>query len=1037
MNIPEFSVRHSVTVLMMILIIVVLGAISLSRLTIELIPDLSYPVATVVIGYEGVASEDIETLVTKPVEGAVSKVKNVKTVNSTSQEGVSMVMVEFEWGTNIDFAAQDMRDQIDLIEEFLPEDIDHPVVIKFDPAMMPAIAYGITGERDLRSLRTLVKDDIKDRLERVEGIASAMLMGGLEREIQVRINRHKLEAYNLSLDQVVRILRYENLNLSGGHITEAYTEYILRSMGEYKNLDEMRNTAIAVRGGTPIYLRDIAQVSDTYKEIRSCGRTNRKGSVILLLLKESGANTVQAVEGVKREVERLKRELPRDIEFTPVLDQERLTKLAVSNTGQAALWGGLIAILVVFLFLRNWRPTITVGLAIPISIMATFIPIYFIGYSLNIITLGGLALGVGMLLSNAIIVIENIFRYLEEGKTRADAAIGGTSEVGMAITASTLTTLAVFLPLLYTTGVAGRLVRGLALTVSFSLFASLFVALTIVPMMASKIFKKRERKEEYEAHFGERYFERFKYWYKKFLVWALRYRGKTILIVGMVFILSMLLTLFIGKEFMSSMDHGLCITRLEMPVGTSLEETDRVAGGIEEIILKESEVEAAAAFVGLSEESKLAGAFGFGMAGVNEAQIMGKLKEKKYRSRSTKEIEDSIRVRLPKIEGAKIEFIDLAKRMLNPGASKTPVDIKVFGKDLVILKRISDEIAEGIKDIEGVCDVDTTLRRGKPELQIRLDREKAARLGITAGMLASTVETAAKGKVATQFRTGGDEFDIRVKFREEDRRTRKDIENIVITSPLGRQFYLRQIAHISKGKGPVQLFRENQTRKVSVTANVSGRDLGSIMNDIRTKVSQLSLPQGYFIEYGGEYERMRETFISLGGVFILAILLVYMIMAAQFESLVHPFTVIFTVPLALIGVVWGLFIAGYTLSLASLIGIIILVGVVVNNGIVLVDYVNKLRERGLNKEEALIRGATTKLRAIVLATSTAILGMVPMFLSRAEGSEMRSPMALSVIGGLLVSTILLLIVVPVLYSLFDDWAHRGRKKAAMMLHGEE
>ncbi len=1035
MKIPEFSVHRPVTVSMFILMIVVLGGISFIRLPIELMPDLTYPVAAVITSYEGVASEDVETLITKVIESAVSKVKNVKTVSSTSQEGLSIVVVECEWGTNIDFAAQDMRDAIGVVRDYLPSEIDDPIVLKFDPSMIPVIAYGIVGKRSLRDLRSLVKDEIKDRIEMVDGVASAMIMGGREREIQVLLDRAKVESLGIPLQQVVAKLRYENLNLSGGHLTQGHTEYLLRTLGEFENIAQIINTVVAVQNGNPVYIRDIATVADTHKEVRNDSRVNRQNGIILSVIKESGANTAEVVSAVKKQVAALREELPPDIEFYIALDQGALTEKIVSCTGQDALWGGLIAAILILLILRNWRPTLTIALSIPLSILGTFVVVYAFDFTLNTMTMSGLALGVGMLVSNAIIVIENIFRHMEEGKNRFEAAIDGTSEVGMAIAASTFTTIAVFLPMFFATGIAGKLSRGLALTVAVSLLASLFVALTLVPMMASKIFRLRTRKQGNDSRKDKRGV--VSKIYGSLLQWALRHRWKVTLASFAVFAGSLALVPLVGTEFMPAIDTSLVIIKVEMPVGTELDETRHVVQQIEDIMADEGGLDVVCSFTGVLVGAKMEAAFGMSNIGVNEAQIFAHAVDKDKRKRTTMEIQDSIRRKLPNIKGAKIEFMDLARMITSAGTGQIPIEVKIFGKDIIKLEQIANNLVADCKDIEGLYDVDTTLRRGKPELHFKIDREKASQMELSVGQIASTVRAAFEGQVATLYRTGGDEFDLRVKYQENDRKTLQDVEDILVAAPLGSQHRLSDIAEISKGEGPVRLFRENQKRKASVTGNFSGRDLGSILADIKSKVAKVDFPQGYFVEYGGEIKRMRETFFSLGAAFILSVLLVYMVMAAQFESLVHPFGVIFTVPLGLIGVILLLLFTGNTLSLPSLLGMIILAGIVVNNGIVLVDYINQLRARGMARDEAIVRGGITKMRAMLLTAAVAIVGMTPMAISTGEGAEMRAPIALSVIGGMIVSTFLMLVIIPTVYSILDEIARKAKRRTAEILHGEE
>ncbi len=1021
MKLTDFSVERPVTVLMIALIIVVLGGLFFSKLGLDLLPDIKYPMVSVVTTYPGVASEDIEELLTKPIEDVVSTIKGVKSVKSFSQEGLSVVMVEFNWGTDLDLAAQDIRDKLDLIQDFLPSDADRPLVVKLDVGAMPVLGYGVTSKSlDTLKLRHLLEDNIKDKLERLDGVASVQIMGGQEREILVSLDKALLESYGLTQSQVVQVLRQENVNISGGHIIEGIQEFTLRTIGEYKNLEEIKNTVLCVRGETPVYLKDVAEVKDTHKEERSYSRTNKKDSVLLLVNKQSGSNTKEVADQVIKELPKLKKNLPSDIEFSLVFDQSRIIKKATGSVTQSGIIGALLAGLLIFLFLRNWRPTLAIITAIPLSLLATFIPLYIAGYTLNIMTLGGLALGIGMMVDSAIVVIENIYRHLEQGKEQKEAAKVGASEVGMAITASTLTTIAVFFPLTLGGGIAGQVSRGLALTVSFSLFASLFVALTIVPMMASKLFKKRTA-EEYKKVSGSQRFEKVKNYYRKILTWALEHRKKTILITVGLLILTVSLIPFIGTEFIPLGDRPTLILQLKMPPGTSLEETSKVVGQIEDVILKLKDVDSVSSFGGLYEGGKMDVGMGFGSSEVNEATIMIKLKDKKDRQFSSQEIQEIIRKNLPKIREAEISFMDMSQQMLG---GSSPVEIKIFGKDLSRLKEIGNEIAKKISKIEGIRDAKSSLVESKPEIAIKIDREKAAHLGLSLGQIGATVRNSMQGVVATKLRRAGEEIDIRVRYRPEYRQDIEDIKRITIFSPLGKPILLGQVAEISKKQGPVKIDREDQSRVVLVTANVVDRDIGSIVKDIKKELADYSLPTGYFIEYGGSYKQMQDSFKVLTGALILAILLVYMVMASQFESLVYPFIVMFEIPLAFIGVGWALFITRQTLSLTSFMGIIMLAGIVVNNAIVLIDYVNQLRKKGMDTLNALIEGGTTRLRPILITSLTTIFGILPMALSQQEGSEMMRPMAITVIGGLLVSMMLTLVVIPVIYGLVESISHR-------------
>ncbi len=1024
MNLPKFSVDKPVTITMMVLIIIVFGFISFTRLGLDMLPDIEFPVVSVVTSYSGVTSEDIEDVLTKPIEDAVATVKDVKTIKSISQEGTSIVMIEFDSGTKIDFAAQDVRDKIGLIEDYLPQDANKPLVVKMDVGAMPVLGYGVTCDSlNTLELKKILEDNIKDKIERLDGVATMEISGGQKREILIKLNKQLVESYNLTQSQIVQVLRGENINLSGGFIEQGLLELPVRTVGEFKNLDEIKNTVLIVRNDMPIYLHDVADVIDTHKEIRSYSRTNKKDSLLLMINKQSGANTTQVAESIKKELPKLKKFLPKDTEFSLVMDQSRLIKTSTKSVTQSGLIGGLLAIIIIYIFLRNWRPTIAIALAIPLSLIATFIPLYAVGYTLNLMTLGGLSLGIGMLVDNSVVVIENIYRHLEKTGKRRKAAITGSNEIALAITAATLTTIAVFLPMSLGSGVAGQLSRGLSLTIIFALSASLFVALTLVPMIASKIFKKREEVKDYKKASGENRFLKLQNAYKKILIWSLKNRLKTILITVSLLILTVATIPFIGTEFMPESDQGLMILQIEMPVGTSLKQTDKVTRLVETVIYEKvgENIMSATSLIGQNDDMAEGASMGMS-GGINESKVLIMLKDKEKRKLSNSQIIEIVRQNKPSIKGLKISSMDMSSAMM--GGANTPIEIKIFGKDLEVLQKVSDNIANDIKNINGVRDIDTTLSQGKPELSITIDRKRASYLGLTVGQIGSLVKNSMQGSVATKFRQGGEETDIRVRYNETDRDSIKKIENLTIASPFGGQIPLKQVAKISYDNGPIKINREDQLRVVSVTSNILDRDVGSVVKDIKDKLKNFDMPSGYFIEYGGSYKQMQDTFGTLALALVLGVLLVYMVMASQFESLIHPFIVMFELPLAFIGVGLALFITGQSLSLPSFMGIIMLAGIVVNNAIVLVDYVNQLRKKGMNKFDALVEGGTTRLRPILITSITTILGMLPMALARQEGSEMMKPMAIAVIGGLLVSTILTLVVIPVIYSLVEKFSKR-------------
>ncbi len=1021
MKIPEFSVNRKVTTSMLAMILVVLGVLAYTQLGLDFFPELEFPTVSVITTYQGVAPKDIENTITRPLEQVVNTVSGVKNVSSTSSEGVSVIMVELEWGTNLDFAAQDIRDQIGIYASYLPEDASDPLVVKFDISQMPMVFWGVTGDRPVNELKEIIEEEVAMRIERIEGVASSQVFAAETREIQVNIDKPALESRKISLQQVIQVLRMENLNLPAGHVVERHQEFLIRTRGEYDSLNDIRSIVVgATESGQPIYLSDIAVVEDTLKESRYMARIQQESGVYLMVSKRSGANTVITAEAAKQELDRIKRNLPQDINFYVAMDQSDMIQQVIRQTGNNALVGGVLAIIFILLFLRNWRPTVTIALAIPLSIITTFIAFYAAGYTINLLTLGGLALGIGMLVDNAVVVIENIFRHMEEGKKRDNAAKKGASEVGMAITASTLTTIAVFFPMMFASGITGKLTRGLALAIAFSLVASLFVALTIIPLVASLIFKVNNKKDSPNQRKKRVQFERFRQFYRGLLHAALKHRGWVLAGAVLVFLLSFILVPFIGTEFMPASDRDMILLQVKMPVGTALEETNRVTVMVEELMLEEPGVDIVSAQIGSQAEDDPADtAGGFSPSGPHEALLWVGLVSQEDRELSDLEILERIRAKLPRLKNVKFESIDMSQMMM--GGAMAPVEVKIFGDEIDRLKSIADNVVAQIHDVEGLRDVTHSLSEGRPEYQINIDRDKASQMGLSVAQVANTVQTASLGSVATHFREGNDEFDVRVRFQKEFRDDLKDIKNIPVITPMNTTVRLDQVAEVSRGEGPVQIARENQARVVTVSANIAGRDLGSIMEDVisRTVGIDAGLPTGYFIEYGGQYEDMQQAFTTMILVFLMATLLVYMIMASQFESFLHPFVIMFTIPLSFIGVILALVIAGKTISLISLIGFIILAGIAVNNGIVMVDYINQLKQRGMDIKEAILEGCMVRLRPVLITALTTIMGMVPMAISTSAGSEMRSPMAVAVIGGLVATTLLTLFIIPVLYSIFE------------------
>jgi len=1023
MKLPEFSVHRRVSTTMIVMILVVVGLIAFSRLGLDFVPDIEYPTVTIVTNYQGASSEDIEKSITRLVEQVVSSVNKVRKVTSTSTEGVSLVMTEFVWGTNLDFAAQDIRDQIKMYSAYLPKDAEDPMVLKFNLAQMPIIMYGVTGPMPSASLKKILEDEVAPRLERVDGVAAARVFGADTREIQVEIDKNALDARKVSLDKVLMALAAENINMPAGYLNERHSEYLLRTIGEYGTLDDIRNTIVgAAPTGEVIYVKDIARVTDGLKDSRSIGRIQGRKGGFLMISKRSGANTAITGAAVKKELAAIQKNLPAGVEFTESFDQSMMIQRVTRYTVDDAIFGGILAIALILLFLRNWRPTLIIGLAIPLSIITTFIAFYLAGYTLNLLTLGGLALGIGRMVDDSIVVIENTFRHIELGETRKEAAVRGASEVGMAVTASTLTTIVVFFPMVVASGITAKLTRGLAVAIVFSLVSSLFVSLTIVPMLSSLLLRAKGEGKASIRLSQESRFDKARKVYRRLLEKALRRRGWILGGAALLFALSFVIVPFLGTEFLGSFDVDMIFLKVKMPVGTSLEETNRVLTLVEEIVRKNPAVKAVTAQAGqesLSVGGSMAMQGGMTTTGSHEGLLWIGLVHKTERQASDQQVLEQIRAGLPVLQNVKFEAIDITGFVL--GGQQIPVSIKIFGQDLAVLKDLGDKTVARIRDVPGLRDLTHTLAKGKPEFRVRIDRKKAGQAGLSVYQVANMVQTATQGKVVSRFREGGEEHDLRVLFREQFRNDMEMIRSIPILNPLGKTVYLGQVADIKPAEGPIEISRENQTRIVTVTANISGRDLGSVVGDIKPRLAALEkeLPSGYFYEFGGGYQQMTDAFAVLAGVFALAVLLIYMVMASQFESFLHPFVIMFTIPLGLIGVVLILFLTSQPVNLMAGIGFILLAGIAVANGIVMVDYMNQLRRRGVERREAIVQGAVTRLRPVLLTALATILGMIPMAISHSMGSEMRSPMAITVIGGLTATTFLTLFVIPIIYSLFE------------------
>jgi len=1007
MKISNFSISRRITTAMIVLLVVLIGIIAFSRLKVDLYPDVTFPGAAIVTSYSGVGPEEIENLITKPVESSVSTVTGVKSVSSTSDTGQSTIVVEFEWGTDMDFAVLDLRQQIDLISGFLPDEAEDTLIFKFDPAMFPILSYGITGEQNLADLKTEVEDNIVPRLERLPGVAQVNLDGGLTREILVSLEGDKLYNYGIDFSTVNGILAQENVNVSAGEIQRGDRNLLIRTMGKFNSIDDIRNINIPAGNGNTVKLSDLGSIQDTYAERSTISRVNGNSSIGLSIQKQTDANTVQAANAVKAEIEKIQNEYD-DLNIITAMDQSDFIEKAIESVQRNAVIGGLLAVLILFIFLRNIRSTIVIGTAIPVSIIATFVLMFFADLNINIISLGGLALGVGMLVDNAIVVLENIYRYRSMGVGKIEAVKEGSSEVGMAITASTLTTIVVFLPVFFVEGIAARLFKELALTVSFSLFASLAVALTLIPMLASTFLKVSQKDLDRESKQG--FVTRN---YKRMLAFSLNHRWIIVLILVVLLAGSIALVPGIGTEFLPESDQGMFTISYDLPASTILAESDNVAQYTEDVLASIPEVKTVFSSVGSAD-----------MMGTSTSSDSGNItvlmKDLDERDRSTDQIMEEVRQRLSLPD---VNFqVSTQTGFGGGGGGGKPINIKLKGNDFAVLEEYTTLAREEMENIEGLRDISDSFDEGRPELRIQLNRSLMSQFGLNARQIANTVRTAVSGSVATRYEVAGDEYDIRVQLRESDLSSVSQLSNLNINAPGGIQVPLKRFANLEVETGPNQILRIDQERYAEINSDLYNIDLGTAVERIQNRLNEnIELPEGYEFSYEGQFQDLQSSFQSLAFAFLLAVVLVYMVMASQFESLIHPLIIMFTVPLAIIGVILGIYITGSTLSVASLIGLITLAGIVVNNAIVMVDYINHLRREKQEKNKAILEAAAVRLRPIMMTALTTILGLIPLSLGRGDGGELAQPIAVVVISGLTFATFLTLFIIPIFYSLLTSF----------------
>lgn len=1016
MSLPELSIKKPITILMIVVALFFIGYLSLNALNIDLFPNIDFPVAFIQAVYPGVDPAEMENIVTIPIEDEISTVSNIDKIDSYSVEGFSQIVVQFKWGQDIDFGAIDLREKTDIAKRELPRDIENVTVSKFDINSQPVMSISVSGGTNLVDLRTIVDEEVKPAIERVEGVGAAEVSGGLEREIHVNVNPDLLEELGIPIGDIVKALSSDNMNVPSGDLTDGQFKYLIRTEGEVEDVREIGNIPVKQIGPAIIKISDVAQVVDTYKDITSIGRMNGKPSVNISIKKESGANPVEVSDGVQAALKDLKKNRFKDLEFAIGRDGSDFIRDSINMVKSNALTGALLATIVLFLFLKNFRSTIIIAIAIPVSIIATFSMMYLKeGMTLNLMTLGGLALGIGMLLDNSIVVLENVYRHFVENPNKDNEVNSkeGSEEVSMPVLASTLTTIAVFAPIGFVPDVVGEIFFNLSLSIVFALISSYFVAFTVIPALSARFLKVgSNEKESKEPLFGK-----IKEIYSKFLYWIISSKKRLgIYFVSVIACFFISILLFPPSEFFPKMDRGMFTIDVKLAEGTTIEKVDKVCKSIEKQLGEIKEVQKVVTSISLGSANFL-----ITMSPVDERNI------------TTEYAMNVMREKVKEIPN--IKEISFSEPKMGPGGGK-PIQINVYGEEFDKIEFYCKEIYNKIKDVDGLKDLTDGVNRGRPEVKIHINRDKIRDLGFNLSEIAMAVRTSVYGSIASKFKEFNKEFDIRVKLEDKYTDSVKKLQNLRIFHK-GKVFVLSDVADLDLSYGYTSIERKDKRRKLTVESDLSGRPMGAIIKEIMPKLKEINFEPGYSAEFGGDEEDRKKAFINLGIALIAAIFLVYMIMASQFESLVEPFIIMFTIPLSVIGVVLFLNIFNFSFSVTAIIGIIMLAGIVVNNGILLVDYINLLRKSGTGSmNDAIISAGLIRIRPIFMTASTTILGMLPLALGIGAGSDFYQPLAITVVGGLVFSTFLTLTFIPVTYIIvegireyFKNFFNRVFKKA--------
>ena len=1018
MFLSDLSIKQPVFAAMMMAALVVLGIFSYKELSTDLFPNVDIPVVSILTIYPGVAPETVETEVTRRIEEAVNPIEGVRHISSTTTEGVSSIVVEFELGTNIHTAAQDVRSKVAALRREFPDEVEEPVIQRLDPADMPMISLSVSSERlSPKDLTTLTEKVIKKRLENIEGVGSLTIVGGQRREIQALLDLDRMKRYALTVPEVVTALRRENLDIPAGKVNHGPIEELVRVQGKFADADQFENLIVKTARGVPIYLHEIARVVDGYEEQRTLALIEGRRALAVEIRKQSGGNTVDVARTVKAALPQLNKDLEGQARLAVVKDNSIFIEESVEDVQITLVLGAIFTVLVVFVFLNSWRSTVITGLTLPISVISAFIVMKIMGFTLNILTLMGLSLAIGLLIDDAIVVRENIVRHMQRGLGHYEAARIGTAEIGLAVMATTFSIIAVFVPVAFMGGIVGRFFFEFGITVAFAVLVSLFVSFTMDPMLSSRWYdpaveagmRRRGLARMLEAF--DRQFEKLHEIYERLIAASLRHRTVVVAIATLLFAGSVAMFPYLGTSFMPEFDRGEFQVSFKSAPGASLEETEIVARDIIGVVAVHPEVAYTYTTIGAGASSA-----------INEGLVYIKLTPKAERDITYDELRNMVRAELASYGKAILSVEDVEEM----GDAK-PIQISVRGPDLAMLDRLSQQVSDLVRSVPGAADVDRSLDRDKPEVRVKIDRKLASDLGINLDSVAVTLRALLNGEVATHFEDeDGDAYDVRVRLESDQRRSLEILNEVEVLSsnkdsadrdmliPVG------QVASFERSTSASQIRRRDLIREVRVSANTAGRPMGDVSGDINSRSASIELPPGFSLVTTGQAEDMRESFGYMYDALILAVVFIYLILASQFGSFTHPFSIMLALPLSLIGVVGMLWLTGDTLSIMSMIGLILLMGLVTKNAILLVDYTNRLRRSGMVTAEALVKAGSTRLRPIVMTTLAMIFGMSPLAFEIGSGAEIRAPMARAVIGGLITSSLLTLVAVPVAYSLLED-----------------